>query len=83
MYIGHAFLCVDDVGGLLGFPSQNQTAYFMILHTNPDLQLVGLGSTHCVPSEVFLSRVSESAVGKLIYFFFQSFVCTAFLPWQE
>lgn len=79
-YLGHAFLCVDDVGGLLGFPSQNQTAYFMILHTNPDLQLVGLVSTHCVPSEVFLSRVSESAVGKLIYFFFFSIFCMYSLP---
>lgn len=78
-YFGHAFLCVDDVGGLLGFPSQNQTAYFMILHTNPDLQLVGLVCTHCVPSEVFLSRVSESAVGKLIYFFFSIF-CMYSLP---
>lgn len=29
-YIGHVFVCVADVGGLLGFSSQNQTTYFMI-----------------------------------------------------
>lgn len=45
-YIGHAFLCADDVGGLLRFSSQIQTTYFMILHTNSDPSSSGRFSIH-------------------------------------
>lgn len=93
-HIANSFLfhraCIfvaDDVGGLLRFSSQNQTIYFMVLHTNSDPSSSGRFS---IPSSNLSLPVTCFRICSWQGFsdvcaldlFFQSFV-QPILPWQE
>lgn len=88
LYIGPACLCADDVGGLLGLSSQTQTFNSRFYKPTPISQVRLVGLARIRPICVFLSRVSESAVGKafrtctfyyLFFFLISSyFICTPF-----